>query len=110
MSDQQLAVEMRGITKQFPGVLANNHVDLSVRTGEIHALVGENGAGKSTLMNILYGLIRPDSGEILINGKPVHMAGPRDAISLGFGLVHHQFLLIPYFSVGVSVMLGWATE
>src|SRR5438034_5988727 len=106
MSDQQLAVEMRGITKQFPGVLANNHVDLSVRTGEIHALVGENGAGKSTLMNILYGLIRPDSGEILINGKPVHMAGPRDAISLGIGMVHQHFMLIPVFSVGENIMLG----
>src|SRR5438093_737424 len=106
MSDQQLAVEMRGITKQFPGVLANNHVDLSVRTGEIHALVGENGAGKSTLMNILYGLIRPDSGEIFINGKPVHMAGPRDAISLGIGMVHQHFMLIPVFSVGENIMLG----
>src|SRR2546425_753011 len=106
MSDQQVAVEMRGITKQFPGVLANNHVDLSVRTGEIHALVGENGAGKSTLMNILYGLIRPDSGEILINGKPVHMAGPRDAISLGIGMVHQHFMLIPVFSVGENIMLG----
>src|SRR5256885_8982328 len=106
MSDQQLAVEMRGITKQFPGVLANNHVDLSVRTGEIHALVGENGAGKSTLMNILYGLIRPESGEILINGKPVHMAGPRHAIFLGIGMVHQHFMLIPVFSVGENIMLG----
>src|SRR5437879_12886490 len=106
MSDQQLAVEMRGITKQFPGVLANNHVDLSVRTGEIHALVGENGAGKSTLMNILYGLIRPDSGEILINGKPVHMAGPPDASSLGIGMVHQHFMLIPAFSVGENIILG----
>src|SRR5947208_15680323 len=106
MSDQQLAVEMRGITKQFPGVLANNHVDLSVRTGEIQALVGENGAGKSTLMNTLYGLIPPGSGEILINGKPVHMAGPRDAISLGIGMVHQHFMLIPVFSVGENIMLG----
>ena len=106
MSDQELAVEMSGITKQFPGVLANDHVDFSVRAGEIHALVGENGAGKSTLMNILYGLIHPDSGEIHINGKPVHMAGPRDAISLGIGMVHQHFMLIPVFSVGENIMLG----
>jgi simple sugar transport system ATP-binding protein len=103
---EELAVEMRGITKQFPGVLANDHVDFSVRAGEIHALVGENGAGKSTLMNILYGLIPPDSGEILINGKPVHMTGPRDAISLGIGMVHQHFMLIPVFSVGENIMLG----
>src|SRR5256886_8881674 len=106
MSDQNLAVAMRGTTKQFPGGLANDHVDFSVRAGEIHALVGENGAGKSTLMNILYGLIHPDSGEIHINGMPVHMAGPRDAISLGIGMVHQHFMLIPVFSVGENIMLG----
>jgi simple sugar transport system ATP-binding protein len=106
VNDEQLAVDMKGIVKQFPGVLANNNVDFSVRAGEIHALVGENGAGKSTLMNILYGLIKPDSGEILINGKPVHMAGPRDAISLGIGMVHQHFMLIPVFSVGENIMLG----
>jgi general nucleoside transport system ATP-binding protein len=105
-NDPDHAVEMRGIVKRFPGVLANDHVDLSVRAGEIHALVGENGAGKSTLMNILYGLIHPDAGEILINGKPVHMTGPRDAISLGIGMVHQHFMLIPVFSVGENVMLG----
>ena len=103
---EQLAVDMRGIVKQFPGVLANDQVDFSVRAGEIHALVGENGAGKSTLMNILYGLIHPDSGEILVNGKPVHMAGPREAISLGIGMVHQHFMLIPVFSVGENIMLG----
>ena len=106
MTSEQLAVDMRSIVKQFPGVLANDHVDFSVRPGEIHALVGENGAGKSTLMNILYGLIPPDSGEILINGKPVHMSGPRDAISLGIGMVHQHFMLIPVFSVGENIMLG----
>jgi ABC-type uncharacterized transport system ATPase subunit len=106
MSDERLAVEMRGIVKRFPGVLANDHVDLSVRAGEIHALVGENGAGKSTLMNILYGLIPHDAGEILINGKPVHVTGPRDAIALGIGMVHQHFMLIPVFSVGENVMLG----
>src|SRR5215472_15551192 len=101
-----LAVDIREITKQFPGVLANDHVNLDVRAGEIHALVGENGAGKSTLMNILYGLIHPDSGEILINGKPAHMSGPRDAINLGIGMVHQHFMLIPVFTVGENIMLG----
>jgi len=106
MSDERLAVDMRGITKQFPGVLANNHVDFSVRQGEIHALVGENGAGKSTLMNILYGLFPPDSGEIHTDGKRAHIGGPRDAIALGIGMVHQHFMLIPVFSVGENIMLG----
>src|SRR5260370_12681865 len=106
MSESAPAVDMRGITKQFPGVLANNNVGFSVREGEVHALVGENGAGKSTLMNILYGLIHPDSGEILINGKPSHIAGPRDAIALGIGMVHQHFMLIPVVSVGENIMLG----
>jgi general nucleoside transport system ATP-binding protein len=101
-----LAVEMRGITKAWPGVVANDHVDFSVRAGEIHALVGENGAGKSTLMNILYGLINADSGEILINGKPARIGGPRDAIAQGIGMVHQHFMLIPVFTVGENVMLG----
>jgi ABC-type uncharacterized transport system ATPase subunit len=103
---QKLAVEMRGITKAWPGVVANDHVDLSVRAGEIHALVGENGAGKSTLMNILYGLIHADSGEILINGSPARIGGPRDAIALGIGMVHQHFMLIPVFTVGENIMLG----
>ncbi len=105
-STERLAVEMRGITKQFPGVRANDRVDFSVRAGEIHALVGENGAGKSTLMNILYGLIHADEGQIDINGKRVHMTGPRDAINLGIGMVHQHFMLIPVFSVGENIMLG----
>src|SRR6202165_1827656 len=100
------AVEMRGITKQFPGVLANDKVDLAVRAGEIHALVGENGAGKSTLMNVLYGLVHADSGQILIDGKPAHIGGPRDAIAQGIGMVHQHFLLIPVFTVGEDEMLG----
>jgi general nucleoside transport system ATP-binding protein len=100
------AVEMRGITKVWPGVRANDGVDLTVRAGEVHALVGENGAGKSTLMNILYGLIGPDSGEILINGAPARIAGARDAIAQGIGMVHQHFMLIPVFSVGENVMLG----
>ncbi len=106
MSEEKLAVEMRGITKAWPGVVANDHVDLSVRAGEIHALVGENGAGKSTLMNILYGLIPADSGEILVNGKPTRIGGPRDAIAQGIGMVHQHFMLIPVFTVGENIMLG----
>ena len=105
MSDTN-AVEMRGITKAFPGVVANNKVDLEVRKGEILALVGENGAGKSTLMNLLYGLLHPDEGEILIDGKLAHIGGPRDAIAQGIGMVHQHFMLIPVFTVGENVMLG----
>ena len=105
-SQPPLAVEMRGITKQFPGVLANDHVDLSVRAGEIQALVGENGAGKSTLMNILYGLIHPDSGDVLIDGKPANISGPRVAIARGIGMVHQHFMLIPVFTVSENIMLG----
>jgi len=100
------AVEMRGITKEFPGVIANDKVDLAVREGEIHALVGENGAGKTTLMNVLYGLVHADSGEILIDGKPAHIGGARDAIAHGIGMVHQHFMLIPVFTVGENVMLG----
>jgi general nucleoside transport system ATP-binding protein len=100
------AVEMRGITKAFPGVVANNKVDFTVRAGEIHALVGENGAGKTTLMNVLYGLVHMDEGEILIDGKPAHIGGPRDAIGKGIGMVHQHFMLIPVFTVGENVMLG----
>ncbi len=100
------AIEMRGITKAWPGVVANDHVNFTVRRGEIHALVGENGAGKSTLMNVLYGLIRSDAGTIQVNGKPAQIRGPRDAIALGVGMVHQHFMLIPVFTVGENVMLG----
>jgi ABC-type uncharacterized transport system ATPase subunit len=100
------ALEMRGITKAFPGVVANDQVDFTVRAGEIHALVGENGAGKTTLMNVLYGLVHADAGEILIDGKPARISGPRDAIALGIGMVHQHFMLIPVFTVGENVMLG----
>lgn len=101
-----LAVEMRTIYKAWPGVVANDHVNLAVHKGEIHALVGENGAGKSTLMNILYGLIQPNSGEILINGQTVHMSGPREAIRLGIGMVHQHFMLIPRLTVAENIVLG----
>src|SRR5579863_9877003 len=105
-SSTPLAVEMRDITKTWPGVVANDHVNLKVRKGEIHALVGENGAGKTTLMNILYGLIRPDSGEIYINGELVHIHGPRDAIRLRIGMVHQHFMLIPPLTVAENIVLG----
>ena len=105
-AEAPLAVDMHGITKAWPGVVANDHVDFQVRPGEIHALVGENGAGKSTLMNVLYGLVHPDSGEIVINGKPVRISGPRDAITNGIGMVHQHFMLIPVFTVGENIMLG----
>ena len=101
-----LAVEMRDISKAWPGVVANDNVNMTVRRGEIHALVGENGAGKSTLMNILYGLIRPDSGEIFINGDRTHIVGPRDAIRLRIGMVHQHFMLIPPLTVAENIVLG----
>src|SRR5438874_10449474 len=101
-----LAVEMRDICKAWPGVVANDQVNLKVRKGEIHALVGENGAGKTTLMNILYGLIHPDSGEIYINGQLVHISGPRDAIRLKIGMVHQHFMLIPPLTVAENIVLG----
>jgi simple sugar transport system ATP-binding protein len=99
-------LELRGITKQFPGVLANDHVDFDLRRGEAHALLGENGAGKSTLMNILYGLYHPDEGEIRINGEPVRMSSPREAISRGIGMVHQHFMLIPVMSVAENIVLA----
>jgi simple sugar transport system ATP-binding protein len=100
------ALGMRGITKQFPGVLANDHIDLDVRPGEIHALLGENGAGKSTLMNILYGLLEPDEGEVLIDGEVVHISGPANAIERGIGMVHQHFMLVPVFTVTENIVLG----
>lgn len=100
------AVEMRDIYKAWPGVVASNHVNLLVKKGEIHALVGENGAGKSTLMNILYGIVKPDGGEVRINGKAVQIAGPRDAIRLGIGMVHQHFMLIPPLTVAENIVLG----
>lgn len=106
MAAADIAVYMRGIRKEWPGVVANDNVNLVVARGEIHALVGENGAGKTTLMNILYGLVRPDSGAIFINGRPAHIAGPRDAIRLGIGMVHQHFMLIPVFTVGENIVLG----
>jgi general nucleoside transport system ATP-binding protein len=102
----ELVLEMRGIRKEFPGVVANDGVDLDIQRGEVHALLGENGAGKSTLMNILYGLYRPDEGEILLHGKPVSFASARDAIHAGIGMVHQHFMLIPVMTVAENIVLG----
>jgi general nucleoside transport system ATP-binding protein len=99
-------LELRGITKRFPGVLANDAIDLTLEQGEIHALLGENGAGKTTLMNILYGLYRQDEGEIIVRGKNAEIHSPKDAIAVGIGMVHQHFMLIPVFTVTENVMLG----
>jgi ABC-type uncharacterized transport system ATPase subunit len=101
-----MRLELRGITKRFGDLLANDHIDLTVEPGEIHALLGENGAGKSTLMNIAYGLLRPDEGEVLVDGERIEAAGPRDAIAAGIGMVHQHFMLVPVFTVAENVMLG----
>src|ERR1700724_722528 len=99
-------LEMRNIVKRFPGVLANNNVNLTIQAGEIHALLGENGAGKSTLMQILYGFHSMDSGTILVDDKAVEIASPKDAIALGIGMGHQEFMLVRRFSVVENVVLG----
>ena len=106
MIDDNVVLAAKDITKKFPGVLANDHVNFDLRKGEIHALLGENGAGKTTLMNILYGLYLPDSGEILVNGKSAVIHSPKDSIALGIGMVHQHFMLIPVFTVAENIMLG----
>src|SRR4051794_16902534 len=103
------ALEMRGITKRYPGVVANDGINLDVRPGEIHALLGENGAGKTTLMNILYGLATPNEGQILLDGKPVTITGPSDAIARGINMVHQHFMLVPVFTVAENILLGEET-
>ncbi|HLB45962.1 MAG TPA: ABC transporter ATP-binding protein [Anaerolineales bacterium] len=100
------AVEMRGIVKRFPGVLANDHVDFDLRAGEIHALLGENGAGKSTLMSVLAGLYKPEAGTILVRGEAVSFNSPRDAIARGLGMIHQHFTLIPSHTVTENILLG----
>ncbi len=101
-----IAIQMRGITKRFTGVLANHQVDLALYAGEVHGLLGENGAGKTTLMNILFGLYQPDDGEILVKGERATIASPADAIALGIGMVHQHFKLVPTFSVTENIILG----
>ncbi len=101
-----MQLEIRGLTKRFGSFTANDRIDLTVESGEIHCLLGENGAGKSTLMNMLYGLLRPDEGEVLLDGEPVTFHSPADAIAAGIGMVHQHFMLVPVFSVAENVMLG----
>jgi simple sugar transport system ATP-binding protein len=103
---EELVLEMRGIRKEFPGIVANDDVSLDIRRGEVHALLGENGAGKSTLMNILYGLYRRDAGEILVHGKPADFGSARDSIAAGIGMVHQHFMLIPVMTVAENIVLG----
>src|SRR3954462_4739411 len=106
MADEPTVLELRGITKRFPGVLANDHVDFDLRDGEVHALLGENGAGKSTLMNILYGLYKPDEGEVFLNGKRADIDSPHAAIAAGIGMVHQHFMLIPVMTVAENIVLA----
>jgi ABC-type uncharacterized transport system ATPase subunit len=99
-------LELRGVTKRYGALVANDGIDLTVEPGQIHALLGENGAGKTTLMNVLYGLTQPDEGQILADGRPVTLRSPKDAIKAGFGMVHQHFMLVPVFTVAENVTLG----
>ncbi len=105
--DEGMKLELRGITKRFGPLTANDSIDLTIEEGQIHALLGENGAGKSTLMNVLYGMHAPDEGQILIDGTPVTFKGPGDAVAAGIGMVHQHFMLIPVFTVAESIALGF---
>jgi len=108
-NEMGLALQTEGITKRFPGVLANDHVSFDLRKGEIHALLGENGAGKTTLMNVVYGLYEPDEGEIFLDGKQADIRTSKDAIAYGIGMVHQHFMLVPVFTVAENIMLGAET-
>jgi simple sugar transport system ATP-binding protein len=106
MAQPAAVLEVRGLTKRFPGVLACDHIDLTLYQGDVLGLLGENGAGKSTLMNMIYGLYTPDEGEIRVNGQPVTIRNPNDAIALGIGMVHQHFQLVPVLTVTENIMLG----
>ena len=106
----EYAVQMQGVTKRFPGVLANDRADLDLYEGEVLALLGENGAGKSTLMNVLAGLYQPDEGQVSIHGQPVSVHSPRDAIDHGIGMVHQHFMLVETLTVAGNIILGLQTE
>jgi general nucleoside transport system ATP-binding protein len=105
-TDERPVLELRGMTKRFPGIVANDHIDFDLGRGEVHALLGENGAGKSTLMNVLYGLYHPDEGEIRIKGESVRINSPKDAIERGIGMVHQHFMLIPVMTVAENIVLA----
>src|ERR1700735_3395939 len=102
-----MRLELRGITKRFGSFTANDQISITVEPGEIHSLLGENGAGKTTLMNVLFGLLHPDSGEIRIDGEPVRFANPGQAVRHGIGMVHQHFMLVPVFTVAENVVLGF---
>ncbi|MBZ0309070.1 MAG: ATP-binding cassette domain-containing protein, partial [Anaerolineae bacterium] len=106
LTDSTPVLEVRGITKRFPGVLANDQINLTLYKGKVLGLLGENGAGKSTLMNMIYGLYQPDEGEILVNGQAVKIHSPNDAIQLGIGMVHQHFQLVDTLTVTENVTLG----
>lgn len=103
---QEYELEFRNVVKRFGSLVANDHISFGIKKGEIHALIGENGAGKSTLMNVLYGLHKPDEGEIFYQGKPLHLSSPKETMSLGIGMVHQHFMLSPSLSVGENIVLG----
>lgn len=105
-SGSEYIIEMRNITKEFPGIKANDNITLQLKRGEIHALLGENGAGKSTLMSVLFGLYKPEEGEILKNGEVVKINDPNDATALGIGMVHQHFKLVECFTVLDNIILG----
>ena len=106
MDPEKVVVQMKDIVKKFGDFTANNHINLTVHKGEVHAILGENGAGKSTMMNVLCGLYKPTSGQIFINGKEVQFSSPKDAIDIGIGMVHQHFMLIQPFTVTENIILG----